>query len=109
MRSIKDKEWALESHGGTWSITTKDGDVVADDIPHGETANYIVSNHHRDLRERHGFRKSTHFDTQPARKNPAGKQCSAVCPPYRCTQDHGHTGPHYTYGMDAVYVFDTSV
>lgn len=109
MKSIKDKEWTLESHGDTWSITTKDGDVVADDIPHGETANYIVSNHHRDLRERHGFQKSLYLTILPERTNPNARQCSAVCPPYRCVLDHNHTGVHYTYGVNTVYKFDTSV
>lgn len=109
MTSIKDKEWTLESHGGTWSITTKDGDVVADDIPHGEIANYIVSNHHRELRERHGFRESEYKNIVLQRGRRFTRQCSAICPPYRCVLEHGHTGAHYTYGVDTVYKFDTSV
>lgn len=42
-----DKMWmsSVNPNGGTWSIRSVAGDVIADDIPHGEIAEYIVDLH----------------------------------------------------------------
>lgn len=37
-----------------------------------------------------------------------GTQCTATCGPYRCVLDLGHTGEHFTYGIEKSYIFDNT-
>jgi hypothetical protein len=37
--------WVVSSNGGSWSITATNGDIIADDIPHGVVADYIAELH----------------------------------------------------------------
>ena len=99
-----DKEWIVEPHGGTWSILTKDGDVIADDIPHGYIADYIVANHHEKVRAEYGFRE-VGLEEIARDDGDHLTQCPATCPPYRCVHTINHTGPQYTYGLHKNYLF----
>lgn len=51
MDELMSRLWTAEvnSNGGTWSIQTVNGDVIADDIPHGEVAEYITTLHNEYL------------------------------------------------------------
>lgn len=44
----------------------------------------------------------------PNHVNGMARQCGAICAPYRCLLDSGHTGPHYTYGFTDSYIFDNT-
>lgn len=98
--------WNINPFGGTWSITTVDGDIIADDIPHGEVAHYIADMHNTKVRNNRGFRvvadiRKIHFDN-----GDTDKQCDETAHPYRCVYVAGHTGPHVTYGTTTTYLFD---
>lgn len=97
--------WNINPYGGTWSITTTDGDSIADDIPHGEIAHYIADMHNTKVRNNRDFRvvdiRKIHTDD-----GATDKQCDATAHPYRCMYGAGHTGQHVTYGTSEDYLFD---
>ena len=97
--------WNVNPYGGTWSITTTDGDIIADDIPHGEVAHYIASMHNTKVLNNRNFRavdiRDIHFDD-----GDTDKQCDETAHFYRCMYGAGHTGPHVTCGTGEDYVFD---
>lgn len=37
--------WVVSSDGGSWAITSTNGDVIASEIPHGVLADYIADLH----------------------------------------------------------------
>ena len=97
--------WNINPFGGTWSITTVDGDSIADDIPHGEIAHYIANVHNTKVRNNRNFRaadmSNIHTDD-----GTTDKQCNETAHPYRCVYGEGHTGSHVTYGTGEGYLFD---
>lgn len=38
--------WVVSGDGGSWAITSTNGDVIASEIPHGVVADYIADLHH---------------------------------------------------------------
>lgn len=97
--------WNINPYGDSWRITTTDGDLVADDIPHGELAHYIASMHNTKVRNNRNFRVA---DTGNIHTDygATDKQCNETAHPYRCMYGEGHTGPHVTYGTRVAYFFD---
>ena len=97
--------WNINPYGGTWSITTTNGDSIADDIPHGEIAHYIADMHNTKVRNNRDFRvvdiRKIHIDDGDMRK-----QCDETAHPYRCMYGARHTGSHVTYGTSEDYLFD---
>lgn len=37
--------WVVTGDGGSWSITSTNGDIIASEIPHGIVADYIAELH----------------------------------------------------------------
>lgn len=97
--------WNINPFGGTWSITTVDGDIIADDIPHGDIAHYIAEMHNTKVRSSKNFRIMV-LETSHRDDGSTDKQCGATAHPYRCVYGAGHTGQHVTYGTTTTYVFD---
>lgn len=96
--------WNINPYGDTWRITTVDGDIIADGIPHGELAHYIASAHNTTVRKNRGFRAVIlDINTDDGTTD---KQCDETAHPYRCMYHEGHTGPHVTYGVKKDYLFD---
>ena len=97
--------WNVDPYGDTWRITTVDGDLVADGIPHGEQAYYIANVHNTKVRNNRDFRV-VDIRKIPTDDGTTGKQCDETAHPYRCVYGEGHTGPHVSYGTSEGYVFD---
>lgn len=97
--------WNILPNGVTWSITTEDGDIIADDIPHGKVAHYIVSMHNSKIRAKKNFRE-VGLGPSPRDNGLRSVQCGATAFPYTCVHGLQHTGSHVTYGTRANYLFD---
>ena len=97
--------WNVHSNGGTFSITTEEGDIIADDIPHHELAHYIARMHNVEVRAKRNFRQVT-LNEIPRDNGLRSRQCDATVIGYRCVHGLQHTGPHVTYGIGRDYLFD---
>lgn len=105
MKIDKTIGWNINPYGDTWRITTVDGDLVADDIPHGDIAHYIANGHNTKVRNNRNFR-GVDIRNIPADDGDTDKQCDETAHPYRCMHGVGHTGPHVTHGILTDYLFD---
>ena len=97
--------WNINPYGDSWRITTVDGDIIADGIPHGELAHYIASAHNTTVRNNRNFRVVDSRNI-PSDDGDTVRQCGASAHPYRCMHGVGHTGPHVAHGNITAYLFD---
>ena len=97
--------WDIQTNGEKWSITTEHGDLIADGIAHGKIAHYISKMHNSSIRAKKNFREADSEDI-PRDNGLRSEQCDATAFPYECVYGLQHTGPHVTYGIWGIYLFD---